>query len=264
MSIRWLTIFLDLPRSGYDETERFWLTVSAGELSARRGPDGEFVTVRPEHGDAYLRIQRVQHGPGGRHLDLHIDLDQESLADAAARAGALGATVRRVEPGLTVLDSPGGFTFCLVSWNGESTVPEPVQLADGARHRLDQLCLDIPPDRLEAECAFWSSFTGWPLRAGGLPEFHYLERPAGMPVRLLFQRQDQAGPRPVVTGHVDVACDDVAALAERQVAAGARLLARRQHWTTLADPAGQPYCLTGRDPVTGRMRAAAPPDSSAS
>src|SRR3954447_16107514 len=53
MSIRWLTIFLDLARPDYDEAERFWLGVSAGELSARRGPDGEFVTVRPEHGDAY-------------------------------------------------------------------------------------------------------------------------------------------------------------------------------------------------------------------
>jgi hypothetical protein len=26
-----------------------------------------------------------------------------------------------------------------------------------------------------------------------------------------------------------------------------------QHWTTLADPAGRPYSVTGRDPGTGRL-----------
>jgi hypothetical protein len=263
MAIRWLTIFLDLPRSGYDEAEKFWLQVTAGELSARRGPDGEFATVRPRNGDAYLRVQRVREGAGGRHLDLHVDLSQQSLADVAARATALGAKVRHVEDGLTVLDSPGGFTFCLVPWEGESTVPDPVRLEVGGRNRLDQLCLDIPPKHFATECSFWSSLSGWPLHAGGLPEFCYLERPAGMPVRILFQRRDEAGPQDLVTGHVDVACDDLAAVTERHVAAGARLLAQFPHWRTLLDPTGQPYCLTGRDPVTGKMRRASVPRSAA-
>ena len=261
MSIRWVTIFLDLPRSGYGVAEEFWLRVAAGRLSARRGPDGEFATVRPENGDAYLRVQRVREDAGGCHLDLHIDPGVESLAETASRAVALGAQVRLVEDGLTVLDSPGGFSFCLVSWDGESTVPDLVRLDSegrpplegGIRYRLDQLCLDIPPDRFEAECAFWSSLTGWEWHAGGRPEFGYLERPARIPVRVLFQRRDQADPQDRVTAHVDVACDVVSAVADRQVAAGARIRDRFPHWKTMVDPTGRPYCLTSRDPVTGKL-----------
>ena len=251
MSIRWLTIFLDLPSSGLDPAEQFWLWVTAGELSAWRGPEAEFATVLPPDGDAYLRVQRVRDGAGGRHLDLHIDLAQESLAQVAARAVALGARVQRVEDGLTVLDSPGGFGFCLVSWDGEATVPSPIRLDAGSTNRLDQLCLDIPPDRFEAECRFWSSLTGWELRAGSRPEFRYLERPTGIPVRILLQRRAQAGAQDLVSAHLDIACDDVQALSESHVAAGARVAASFAHWTAMTDPIGQPYCLTGRDPLTG-------------
>jgi hypothetical protein len=248
MSIRWLTVFLDLPAAGFEPAEQFWLEVTASRRSARRGPDGEFCTVLPAHGDAYLRLQRVREGAGGRHLDLHIDLEAEALADVAIRASALGARVRHIEEGLTVLDSPGGFTFCLVRWDGESTVPDPIQLDVGGPNRVDQLCLDIPPDRFEAECSFWSSLTGWTLRPGVLPEFAYLERAAGMPIRLLLQRRAEAEPGDRVSAHVDLECADVPALTERHVAAGARVLGRFAHWTAMIDPADQPYCLTVRDP----------------
>jgi hypothetical protein len=247
MPIRWLTLFLDLPATDAGIAENFWLQVTAGRLSARRGPDGEFATVLPAHGDPFLRVQRVRDGVGGRHLDLHIDLNHTSLSEVAARAVALGAQLRHVEDGLTVLDSPGGFTFCLVPWDDESLVPAPVQLDTGGANRLDQLCLDIPPGRFEAECSFWSLLTGWQRRAAGLPEFAYLERPSGLPVRLLFQRlqgEDQAP----VSAHLDFACADIPALTERHVAAGARVLAEFPYWTTLIDPAGRPYCLTHRDP----------------
>ncbi|HST82550.1 MAG TPA: VOC family protein [Kineosporiaceae bacterium] len=251
MSIRWLTIFFDLPSSSFDPAAEFWLRVTGGECSARRGPEGEFATVLPPDGDAYLRIQRVRDGSGGRHLDLHVDLEKESLAQVAARAVVLGARVRHVEAGLTVLDSPGGFTFCLVNWDGEATVPSPIRSDTGSANRLDQLCLDIPPDRFEAEGAFWSTLTGWELRTGSLPEFNYLERPAGIPVRLLLQRRAQAGPQELVSAHVDVACDDVRAVCESHVAAGAQVAAEFAHWLTMTDPIGQPYCLTSRNPLTG-------------
>lgn len=250
MSIRWLTIFFDFPASGSDVAEEFWLWATASRPSVRRGPDREFATFLPPEGDAYLRVQRVRDDVGGRHLDLHIDLDAESLASVAARAAALGAKVRSVEDGLTVLDSPGGFTFCLVPWDGESVVPSPARLDVGGPNRLDQLCLDIPPEEFETEAAFWSALTGWERRASGLPEFAYLKRPVGMPVRLLFQRQAETG---AFAAHVDLACDDVPALTERHVAAGARVLARFPYWTTLLDPAGRPYCLTGRVPATGLL-----------
>jgi hypothetical protein len=249
MSIRWLTIFLDHPGADQERAENFWLEVTATRLSARRGPGGEFATALPTHGDAYLRFQRVQDGPGGCHLDLHVDLDRRSLADIADHAVSLGARLRHVEDGLTVLDSPGGFTFCLVAWAGESVVPDPVRVDAGGANRLDQLCLDIPPSRFESERGFWSMLTGWPWRAAQLPEFSYLEGPAGLPVRLLFQRlQAGADPLETVSAHVDFAGGDFAALTERHEAAGARVLARYPYWTTLADPVGRVYCLTHRRP----------------
>jgi hypothetical protein len=46
-------------------------------------------------------------------------------------------------------------------------------------------------------------------------------------VRWLLQRREQAGPDDRVTAHLDLACADIPAM---------------------ADPAGRPYCLTGRVP----------------
>ena len=45
-------------------------------------------------------------------------------ASRQRRAVALGARLRHREEGeITVLDSPGGFPFCVVRWDGEATVP---------------------------------------------------------------------------------------------------------------------------------------------
>jgi hypothetical protein len=252
MPIRWMTLFLDLPAADFDPAVTFWATVTDSTLSAARGPAGEFATLLPATGDAYIRVQRIRDGAGGRHLDLHIDPAAEPLEAVAARAVGLGATVRHREPAeLIVLDSPGGFTFCLVPWDGESSVPAPTIDDRGARHRLDQLCLDLPADGFDRECSFWANLTGWPLHRSSLPEFASLGRPPALPVRLMFQRLDQADPDEVVRGHLDFAADDREALAERHLALGARWVGRFSHWITVADPAGQPYCLTVRDPVTG-------------
>jgi hypothetical protein len=240
VTIRWSTVFLDLAGGESDRSEaaeRFWLAVTGTSPSARRGPDGEFVTLVPARGDAYVRAQRVRSGGGGCHLDLHVD----DLDEVASRAATLGARERFREDGLVVFDSPGGFPFCLVRWNGEATVPGAVGFDGAGLSRLDQLCLDVPPGLYEAECAFWGALTGWEVRAGARPEFRFAG-PGGMPVRLLFQRLDDHGER--VSGHLDFSAEDRAALAERHVAAGARIVATFPHWITLADPAGRPYCLT--------------------
>jgi hypothetical protein len=171
---------------------------------------------------------------------------------AADRAVALGAVVRHASEGLVIMGSPGGFTFCLVRWHGESTVPRPVVLDAGGPSRVDQLCLDIPPDAFERECAFWAALTGWgPLPRSG--EFARLDQPAQIPLRLLFQRRDLAGPLEPVTGHVDVACASRERLAPRHAASGARVLSVFPEWTTMADPTGRLYCLTVREPETGRL-----------
>lgn len=254
MLIRWLTIFLDFPARTFGTGVAFWREVTGSELSRPRGPAGEFATLLPPHADACLRVQRVGEPNGGCHLDVHVDTAAGSLAEAAARATALGARLDHREGDLVVAASPGGLRFCLVPWDGESLVPPPVQLGRGCMSRADQLCLDIPPDAFERECSFWASLTGWDLRPGALPEFAYLERPEGLPVRLLLQRRERAAAQDLVSAHIDLACSDPVPLAERHVASGAQILARFPFWLAMADPAGRGYCLTMRDPGTGKLR----------
>lgn len=114
------------------------------------------------------------------------------------------------------------------------------------------LSIDIPPDCYHAECVFWAELTGWPRVTGSRPEFAFLDRPAGLPLRLLLQRLDSAATR-TCTAHLDLACDDVAAERSRQVVLGAEVVRETPTWTTLRDPAGLSYCVTGRDPGTGKL-----------
>lgn len=251
MRFRWLTLFLDFPAGSFDAGVAFWREVTGTTLSPFRGPAGEFATLLPPDGDAYLRVQRVASGPGGVHLDLHLDPKTGTVDQAARRAVALGATMLHLSDGLVIMDSPGGFTFCLVRWHEEGTVPRPAALDTGGASRLDQLCLDIPPGDYERECSFWAALTGWDLRSGIRPEFAYLDRPAQVPLRLLLQRRDRADPPDRVTGHADLTSARRDLLAERHVAAGAQIVSVFPNWTTMTDPTGRPYCLTRLDPETG-------------
>ena len=127
MSIRWLTIFLDFPGGSSDAGVAFWREVTGTELSPSRGMAGEFATLLPPDGDSYLRVQRVGEGAGGCHLDVHADLREGSLDDAAARATTLGARVlhrddissgsRLVQgfPGWLAMADPTGRPYCLTS-----------------------------------------------------------------------------------------------------------------------------------------------------
>jgi len=248
MQIRWITIFFDLPAAAFDTGAGFWAEMTGTTLSERRGAEAEFATLRPSAGDAYLRVQRLQRisDGAGCHLDLHVDA--AAMDGAVAAASALGATLRRREPRLAVLDSPGGFAFCFVPWEGEAAVPEPVRFTPGGASRVDTLCIDAPSTAFESECSFWAALTGWKLRAAGVPGYSRLERPSGSPVRLLFQRRDDAEPQARVSGHVDLGADDVDHLLERHVLGGAQVLAEFPDWVTLTDPAGHPYCLIRQSP----------------
>jgi len=247
VSFPWLTVFLDFPADQFDRGVGFWRQVTGYELSPSRGADGEFATLLPPSGDAYLRVQRVADGAGGCHLDLHVDTAAESLRAAEERARSAGARVTRQGDGLVVAQSPGGFIFCLVTWHGERAVPSPVAGEGGGVSRLDTLCLDIPPDGFDRELAFWAALTGQRARPAPVPGYAYLDGPAGWPVLLLLQRREQAVPGDPVRGHVDFGCTDPRALG-RHVALGARVTATEQYWTVLTDPAGREYCLVGRDP----------------
>ncbi|CAM5627814.1 hypothetical protein SALBM135S_05791 [Streptomyces alboniger] len=244
--IRWAYAFIDRPRDGFARACAFWTAVTGTRLSEHRGPDGEFVTLLPPApADACLKAQAVG-GPGGAHLDLAVD----DLAAAARAARRLGATPVHAEPGLDVLRSPGGQAFCLVPWAGESSRPAPAAAPGGARSLLDQVCLDVPPEAYDAEVAFWSALTSWRPVPGTRPEFLDLEPPAHVPVRLLLQRLASAGP---AGAHLDLSCTDPEAVRARHESLGATFVSRGTHWLVMRDPAGGTYCLTGRDPDTGRV-----------
>jgi Glyoxalase-like domain len=213
--VRWLTVFLDFPAGSFGAGVAFWREVTGSGLSPFRGAAGEFATLLPPSGDAYLRVQRVAGGSGGHHLDLHVDPALASVEQAAERAVALGAKVLHRELGLVISASPGGFTFCLVRWHGESTVPGPVRLDDAGASRADQFWLDAPAGEVERERSFWTALTGWEGQGGAR---------SAQPVRLELRR---AGLDDRVTGHL----------------AFARVLAVLPHETELADPVGRLYSL---------------------
>lgn len=176
------------------------------------------------------------------------DVDAE-----AARAVRLGATARP-QRGWVTLTSPAGLAWCLVPAAPDGPRrPQPVTRADGSASLLDQLALDIPPAAYEAECAFWAALTGWEVRGGSRPEFRTLVRPEGMPLRLLLQRLDTPPADGLASCHLDLAATDRDAEVALHEAWGARVVTRFRGWTTLADPTGLPYCVTGRDPRTGLL-----------
>ena len=230
--VRWLTVFLDFPADSFGAGVAFWREVTGSTLSPFRGAAGEFATLLPADGDAYLRVQRVAGRSGGHHLDLHVDPALASVEQAAERAVALGAKVLHREPGLVISASPGGFTFCLVRWHGEHSVPRPVRLDGGGASRADQFWLDVPTGSFERERSFWTALTGWEGQGG--------DRSA-QPVRLELRR---AGLDDRVTGHLAFACADRERLAARHAAGGARILAVLPRETEMADPADRFYRLT--------------------
>lgn len=252
MSPFWVTAFVDLPADDVEAGTAFWSAVTGFDPSPARGAHGEFATLVPPDGDAYLRVQRLDHGPARIHVDLHVD-DAAALADRAVGLGAV--VVARPPEGYAVLASPAGVTFCAV--RGPAAVrPRPAVWA-GARSVVDQVCLDIAPGAYEAECVFWRDLTGWELREGSVDGFRSLARPAGQPVRLMLQRVGDD--RRPATAHLDLACDDREAETARHVGLGATVRGRQRVFTGLTDPIGASYCLTDRDVETGLIGTRVPP-----
>jgi hypothetical protein len=244
MPVAWITGFLDFPPPSFATATRFWQDLTGYGLSEARGSASQFATLVPPAGDAYLRVQRLDGATAPRcHLDLHVDqVDLE-----AGRAEELGATIESTQPGLVLAVSPGGLTFCLVNASGERHPPTAARWG----HHLsvvDQICVDPTPSLYEQECSFWAALTSWTVHQTDLPEYRYLARPDRMPLRILLQRltTESSG-----SAHLDLACDDIASETARHVRLGASVIRRTDFWTTLADPAGLHYCITGRNPGLG-------------
>lgn len=241
-SPRWAWMFLDTPRADAERSWRFWSEVTGQAVADRRGESGEFATLAPLHGDPWVKLQAVDEGPGG----VHVDLDVDDVHAAATHAESLGAVrVGAIGDEVVTLRSPGGFVHCLTPWHGEAA-----QDREGLTSILDQVCLDVPGRRWEAENAYWTALTGWPWRESDEPGYASVSRGAPMPLRLLLQTLGEEDGE--VRAHVDLACSDRRADVARHVTAGARVRAEHHFWTVLEDPVGRVYCLTARPPRPAR------------
>ncbi|MGW0332627.1 VOC family protein [Streptomyces sp. NPDC003011] len=239
-SVLWTYAFVDRPAGVFARAGDFWTTVTDTRLSELRGEGREFVTLLADGADACVKVQGVGEGDGGAHLDFAV-ADVPAFAASARR---LGAETVADHGTLVVLRSPAGELFCAVPWHGESVRPPVVRGS-----RLDQVCLDLAPSSFDAEVAFWSGLLpDWESRPGSLPEFHVVQPPPGLPVRILLQRLGEERP---ASAHLDLACADIEATRAAHEHAGAELVSRGRHWSVLRDPAGGTYCLTARDPETG-------------
>ncbi|KQZ67310.1 VOC family protein [Nocardioides sp. Root151] len=248
----WISAFLDLPGSSFERGVMFWSEVAGCRVSAPRGARREFATLVPPTGEPYLKVQRLDEGAHGLHLDLHVG-DPEA---AAAEAVSLGATVvadRILPEGYLVLSSPGGFVFCFVehgTHDGSTRTHDGSTRTHDRSSAVDQVCLDIPSAGHDQECAFWAAVTGWAhVPSPGHDEFTALERPPGTPLRLLLQRLgESSGP---VRAHFDLAAEDRAAEVRRHAQLGGQLVREESEWTVMRDPAGSAYCITDRRPDLG-------------
>jgi hypothetical protein len=235
----WIQIFLDTPADSFEEAVDFWAAVTGWTPSERRGEDGQFLTLVPAAGSSYVKMQAVD-GAGG----VHLDLDSDDRPAAIDRARTLGATTAWTYHDVEVMRSPGGFVFCQTLVDGE-----PALVRDGSTI-LDQVCLDIPSGLWEAETTFWRDLTGRDLQAATTPRFARLVAP-DQP-RILLQRLDD--PTGTVRAHPDLATADRAGDTSAHVGLGARVVGVHGYWTVLTAPGGQVYCLTDRDPTTGRVQ----------
>jgi catechol 2,3-dioxygenase-like lactoylglutathione lyase family enzyme len=85
--------------------------------------DPEWATLRPGDGGAGLSFQREENhvppvwpaGPGDPRMQLHLDIEVDDLAAAAAQAEAAGAVLAGFQPqeDVRVYLDPAGHPFCL-------------------------------------------------------------------------------------------------------------------------------------------------------
>jgi predicted enzyme related to lactoylglutathione lyase len=244
VTIVWLTAFIDRPAERFDAATAFWAAVTGSAVSPARGARDEFATLVPADGDAYVRVQRVDAG-GGIHLDVHVD-DVAAAVDAAT---GLGASPVHQDAGVPVLRSPSGMVFCVVADDGSRRRPA-APIVEGVRSQLDRVCIDIPAPDYDAERHFWAALTGWELRGAPMNEFSYLALQQGLALGLLLQRLEPDSPATEAGAHLDLACDDVDAMVGTHRGLGAAVMAEHEHWTVMADPAGLPYCLIRRPPLS--------------
>ncbi|WP_153502725.1 VOC family protein [Cumulibacter manganitolerans] len=241
--IRWYTALIDLPAADLEATTAFWAGATGYARSER---DDRHLTrlLRPD-GDPYLAIRPSDVAHSRVHIDLHVD----DVAAYADRAVALGATRTAGADHAAVMRSPGGLGFRLGP-EAASTVPPPATFR-GVRSRVNQVCIDVPAALWSSESDFWSGLIERPYRQLTRATFRLLQDDPRFPLRILLQRDSRLRQ---VAAHLDVGTTDRDAEILRHIALGAVEIEEFAEWTRLMDPSGMPYCITDRDPVSGRPR----------
>ena len=120
-------------------------------------------------------------------------------------------------------------------------------MTDQPTARIAMVTLDVAEVKPSAD--FWSALLGWQV-AASTDDYAMLTGPDGSPALGLGRTDDFEAPSWPDTGrkqfHLDLAVDDLDAMAGRAVELGATLVDPQpgETWRVLLDPAGHPFCLT--------------------
>ncbi|MFW0789801.1 VOC family protein [Gordonia sp. CPCC 205333] len=249
MQIRWLSAYFDFPAPQFGDEVTFWRAIAGSTVSPPRGEHKEFASLEPFNGDPHLRVQRIDDGPGGLHLDLHLVDHRDGIAECAA-AGA--QIVAQNDPTFAVLRSPAGLPFCLNEWQGEATRSRPIRWPGASISIIDEVLITVPHKHFEAERTFWSTVTGWrieksPPRSDAPASARFIRtEPLPISVVLTPVADDSVG------AQVSLAATSVPDEVARHEDWGATVVADATTSVLMADPVGRPYRITNRNPRSGR------------
>ncbi|NMO04378.1 VOC family protein [Gordonia sp. TBRC 11910] len=249
MHIRWLTAFFDFPAPQFGDEVTFWRAIAGSTVSPPRGSNKEFASLEPFNGDPHLRVQRVNDGPGGLHLDLHVS-DHRAGADECVRAGAVLTDAS--DPMFAALRTPAGLPFCVNEWKGEAVRSRPIRWPGASISIIDEVLITVPHKAFDAEVAFFSTVTGWTIDAAP-PQ-------SDAPASTRFLRDDPLPLSVVLTpvddehtaAQVSLAATSVADEVARHEDWGATVIADATTSVVMADPVGRRYRITNRNPRSGR------------
>ncbi len=107
---RLYTVVIDAPADDHDRELAFW-QAATGQPLAQYDRYPEYHGSALRHGQEFrLILQRLGHGPGRVHLDIHTD----DLNAEVARLERLGAERVQLMNAWWIMRDPAGLPFCVV------------------------------------------------------------------------------------------------------------------------------------------------------
>jgi hypothetical protein len=242
MSLTVRELQIDVPADAFDATLAFWASALAGD-PVPAPDDDRYVHLRGARSVVEVHLQRLDAGTGRYHLDLAPagpSADPDAIDAEVARLVEIGASSPRPDDeGWTVLRSPAGLLLCVVPAGAPASAVGPRVPGTGY---LDAVFVDVPDDVFDAELTFWVAALGGRIMDPPAPDspYRYVGDLAAAGGRLSMAVQRVGAP---ARHHVDLSVADVATEVRRLEALGARRIAEIDTWITLADPAGNLFCV---------------------